>query len=315
MNQFSTEQKQQARVTNLYDFLIRHHADRFNKIGDSLRYKANRSISIKQGYCGYYDFATGEKGNSIDFLVSHLGYRIDEAVHALIGEDTALPVLAPTENHKSTTPVFPESTKSAYKQLFAYLSSRGISNETIEALRKQHLLYQDEHNNIVFANIDRDWGERRGTNTYLENICEYSDSCIDYRPALHGWCADMHNCTRHQKKIYRGMIENSRPDGYWWFSFNQGDCDKAYICESSIDAISLYEIHRLNNSMENAVYASIGGVSKQQAIDSIANQYRAILAVDNDEAGEKCRARNPELDFIVPIKKDWNDDLLELLSK
>ena len=37
--------------------------------------------------------------------------------------------------------------------------------------------------------------------------------------------------------------------------------------------------------------------------------YHIILAVDNEEHGEECRQRNPDLEHIIPTNKDWNQDL------
>ena len=59
-----------------------------------------------------------------------------------------------------------------------------------------------------------------------------------------------------------------------------------------------------------AYYISIGGVAKQPAIDRIKGQIKnTVLAVDNDPAGQTCRDRNPELLCILPVSKDWNEDL------
>ena len=84
---------------------------------------------------------------------------------------------------------------------------------------------------------------------------------------------------------------------------------QAYVCEAAIDAISLYLIHRAQGMDAYSAYVSIGGVSKQQTIDRIKCRIKAILAVDNDDAGKRCRDRNKELQFIIPHGKDWNDDL------
>ena len=40
-------------------------------------------ISIKRGYSGYTDFATGETGNAIDCLTRHLDYDFQGTVAAL----------------------------------------------------------------------------------------------------------------------------------------------------------------------------------------------------------------------------------------
>ena len=65
-----------------------------------------------------------------------------------------------------------------------------------------------------------------------------------------------------------------------------------------------------------AAYFSIGGVANQKAIDRIkANFPQAVLAVDNDQAGQKCRERNRDMKHLIPFKKDWNDDLQAWGSK
>ena len=51
------------------------------------------------------------------------------------------------------------------------------------------------------------------------------------------------------------------------------------------------------------LYCSLGGVANQQRIDAItagmtAAGCSAVIAVDNDKAGEDCRQRNPDLSFI-----------------
>ena len=83
-----------------------------------------------------------------------------------------------------------------------------------------------------------------------------------------------------------------------------------YICEAAIDALSLMLIHRQQGKTDPAVYVSIGGVANQQAIDRLKRQIPSVLAVDNDPAGDGCRARNPDLPTLIPVGKDWNDDLL-----
>lgn len=294
MEHFSEDQKKRARKADLYEFLMANHAELFKRDGDSIHPRDNGSLSIKRGYCGYKDFATDETGNSIDFLVKHLGYQIDDAIFALLGETSAdasngsvssrpATTTKTSEPEKKEPPTFPEEADGAFRNLFAYLKFRGISQDTIQTLIDKKLIYQEKaHNNIVFANGVRDWGELHGTYTQGE-------------------------------KTFHGMVRNSRMDGFW--SMKSGEMVKVvYICEAAIDAISLYELHRLDGRKEEAAFVSIGGVAKQPAIDRIKKKYRVIMAVDNDAAGSECRKRNAELESIIPHNKDWNEDLLERLG-
>lgn len=285
-NNVSKEQTASARHADLYTFLMKHHSSNFKTEGDSIRPVDNHSISIRKGYNGYKDFATGETGNSIDFLKNYMGYTFVEAVQAL--SDTSVSASAPIHpagylqnGIRNVPPEFPEPVNGTYKNLFAYLRSRGIPSETIQMLISQKIIYQEKSkNNIVFINMERNFAELRGTYTF--------------------------------GKPFHGIVPNSRHDGFWWFCTSK-NATKGYICEAAIDAVSLYELHKIQGRQEEAYYISIAGVSKQPAIDRLKNsKLHIVLAVDNDAAGQQCRNKNSELEYILPKNKDWNEDLQAL---
>lgn len=281
-NNVSKEQIEAAKHTDLYAFLMRHHDSDFIREGDSLRPKNNHSISIKKGYCGYKDFGNGETGNSIDFLIDHMGYDFVGAVQALCNNSPASrPTNAVQPQAKNIPLKFPTPIDGNYKNLFAFLTGRGIAAETIRMLIRQNIMYQEKkNNNIVFINAEKDFAELRGTYTY--------------------------------GKPFHGIVPGCRHDGFWWFQ-TSGDASTGYICEASIDAISLYELHRLQNKQRPAYFISIAGAAKQPAIDRLKHsKLNLVLAVDNDDAGQNCRDRNPELEYILPDNKDWNEDLQAL---
>lgn len=283
MPRFTHDQMRAARKADLYKFLISRHGDLFVPISGSLRMLLNRSISIKDGYTGYYDFASGDKGNSVDFLTKYLGYDIDEAVFALLNIQPAADE-SPTEPTETQIPVFPPMAP-VNDQVRSYLHGRrGISLETVDLLISRNLLYEDTNHNCVFINAVADWGEVRGTSG----------------------------------KPFHGIIKNARPDGFWWLEhLIDGDERKktVFICEAAIDAISLYEIYKITNRLTfPAVFVSIGGVAKQQTIERLKKR-KCIIAVDNDIAGEQCRNRNGSLRAFTPKGKDWNDDLIAILKK
>ena len=281
-NSVSKSQIHTARQTDLYTFLLKYHASNFIREGNSLRPKDNHSISIKNGYCGYRDFSNDETGNSIEYLTRHMGYTFVTAVQALAGESTEkCPQNSQLDKIKSVPPRFPIPVNGTYKNLFAFLTNRGIPAGTIRMLISQKILYQErERNNIVFINAERDFAELRGTYTY--------------------------------GKPFHGIVPDCRNDGFWWFRTSRAAC-KAYICEAAVDAISLFELHRLRGTNEPAYYISIAGAAKQTAIGRLrGSTLSLILAVDNDAAGQQCRDRNPDLEYILPKHKDWNDDLQTL---
>lgn len=278
-NNVSKEQIRAARRADLHDFLTRRHGPDFIREGGSIRPASNRSISIRKGCGGYNDFATGESGNSLDFLTRHMGYGFVEAVLALTeGIGAARAADAPQPGITRVPPEFPAPADGKPKNLFAFLMSRGIPAETIQKLIGRDLLYQEKaKNNIVFINAEKDFAELRGTYTF--------------------------------GKPFHGVAPNCRRDGFWWFRTSK-DAARAYVCEAAIDAVSLYELHRMRGNRETAYYVSIAGAAKQPAIDRLKGTgLDILLAVDNDDAGQMCRDRNPGLACIIPENKDWNEDL------
>lgn len=314
----NTTAVRRARRVCLYDFLLSQHPGDVVKEGDSLRLRCDHSVSIKTGYAGYTDFSDDSTGNAIECLQNYFDYSFTDAVAALCLFDgmTQDEISAPERSCRpqeapgaAQTPrpretpqeaperpqeppqdpprVFipPEPLQGQYRQLYAYLTQqRGIPPAMVQQLIDWGLLYQaQEHNNAIFIDPARTFAEYRGTNSFVP--------------------------------FHR--VDFSDPAAFWWFKAHgpESIATVAYICEGAIDAISLYLL-RLNSMplTENGLYCSIGGVANQQRIDCIkagmaAAGCKTIIAVDNDEAGEKCRQRNPDCPALIPRLKDWNADL------
>jgi len=168
----------------------------------------------------------------------------------------------------------PERATGAFKQAYAYLMARGIDSDLISALVHDDLIYQAAHNN---------------------NICFKADDFIE----LCGVLTD---------RRFKGIASGSAPDGYWHF----GSGETAYVCESAIDAMSLYCLHSVQGKPAPAQYCSMAGL-KQATLDRILKTYiNVILCVDNDSAGDAFATANDGLERRVPQFKDWNEDLKEI---
>ena len=279
-----------ARNADLADFLLRTDPEHYIRQGNSVRLydpdeprrnERIKRISVKMGASWYHDFKTGESGNAVEYLKNYMGYGYYDAVRALAGENVPYKqaqnpeIYAKQQEEKKKLPVeFPEKAENG-KRVFGYLCGRGIPAETIKSLMQLGILYQSKDKaNCVFVNGKRDFAEVRGTYTFGNPF---------------------HQVIRNQ------------PDKYW--SFAIGHPKKAYICESSIDAISLYVLKQKEGTHDNALYVGIAGVENQQSIDLIKKCIPAVIAVDNDDAGQKCRDRNPDCEYLIPKNKDWNEDL------
>ena len=151
------QQKRQARKANLFEYLAAHHADsvELDRQGKTLRLVANHSISVKDGYSGYLDFATDEHGNGT-------------AVLALCGESPkdfsfSSTSIKPLQKQEIQLP--PPATD--YRRMMAYLTqSRRLPAPLVQMLIDKRLLYQAANaNNAVFVSSKRDFAELRGTLT------------------------------------------------------------------------------------------------------------------------------------------------------
>ena len=269
------EQIRQARKVNLADYLLQEYPADVKIVGTSLCMKKNPSLYVKKSVSGYYDFSTGEHGNSIDFLTRHLNCSFTDAVNTLCRFDSS------PQNKATMIRVpflLPERARLPFDRVVTYLTGRGIPPETSMFLIRENLLYQDSpHENAVFISPDEDYCEIRGTGS---------------RP--------FHGCRKKTSDRFWHLLIDPKPD-------------TAFVCEAAIDAVSLMLIHKAQEKTDPAVYVSIGGVANQQAIDRLRRKKLTIvLAVDNDPAGNKCRQRNSDIAALIPHNKDWNDDLRQI---
>lgn len=289
-NFFTQEEADRARHADLASFLLRTDPLHYRREGNSLRLidpsqprgKQKKSISIKFGASWWHDFATNESGNCVEYLTDKMGYTLVDAIKVLAGENISYhPVSAshvPPAPQPAGPPEFPKPSDKRPSQMYAYLMNRGIPPETIKQMQKLGILYQSqEYANLVFITRKHDFAEIRGTYTYGE--------------AFHS-------------------VVRPKPDRFWYFSSGTGKPERAFVCEAAIDTVSLYLLLQKEGSVGNSLFASIAGVTNQQAINRIKRLFpKTILAVDNDRAGQLCRERNPECSFLLPQNKDWNEDL------
>lgn len=288
----SKNQIHEARNANIYGYLVKFHEDDIIGAGAGrIRLKDYHSLVVTRGIPIYYRNSTGETGNPIELLMDYLGYSFVDAVIALsqFGDDDDYDY---DFYHELKIPEHAD----IYDRAAKYLTeTRGIDSKLVSKLMNEDLIYQEKgHNNICF---------------------EY-DNYIEIHGSL--------SC-----KSFKGTSAGSKSDGYWAFGFTNKPKDRStcYVCESAIDAMSLFCImdeaaKRDGDMTPQSYYASMGGL-KQGTLNRIRKEFKhVILAVDNDTArydtdkdagGNFCnKLQNSLLLRIIPTKKDWNDDLLAM---
>lgn len=268
MKTVSRAQIQDARRVDLLSYMEAKHPDLIRPAGVGRAILKEHDSCVFTRGLGYVWNSKNESGNGIDFLTKYLRYSFVEAVTALCEHGR---VDTPPANVQSDLRD-PEAIEGANRRLWGYLLGRGLTPETIkEILRSGAYETKDQHN-IAFKS----------------QYCHFIELCG----------------TLSQRR-FKGVQTGSDPDGYWYMG--AGTPRTVYVCESAIDAASLYQIQ----NDQNAGYASMAGL-KIGTLHRISRDFPdadVVLAVDNDQAAN---------DFCAPLQtkritppqdagKDWND--------
>lgn len=293
------EEIDRAKETNLIHFLSNEYPDLivYDLRRRSYCHADHDSLIINDRY--WYRFSTSEGGDQIEFLKRFCGKKLPEAVRALCDFDDDVASVRSVDAKKShydnniDKNYKPPTRGYTHYNMSKYLQERSISWNSIQMLMDQDLLYEDFRKNCVFQRKD-------------------PGMCI-----LRG--------TRGEKwtKIIREI-----PNNYWFFKVGEDPSD-IFICESPIDAISLYEC----NKCRDGYYCAMGGLKRatySRIIDDLALDENLKLcknikiAVDWDDAGRRFLDYTVDSTYkfiaLYPSEvemkrtKDWND-VLQLRRK
>lgn len=175
------------------------------------------------------------------------------------------------------------------RRVYAYLVKyRGIDSDVLNTFVRAGMIYESaDYHNAVFVGYDMD-----------------------------GIARHAHKRGTGQASTYKGNIDSSIPE----YSFHWTDTsDRLYLFEAPIDMLSFISMKK--NGWKQHSYAACCGVSDRvmwQMIKDNPQIDSVLLCLDNDEAGQKADKRISEALFVkgikheilVPIHKDWNEDLL-----
>ena len=282
---FTKEQREQARRTDLANFLIRQ-GEKVRKSGSEYEWlDGSQKVTIR-GHLWYHQYEQ-KGGDAVDFVRRFYNKDYAEAVEMLLnncgGQIIASPLIE--KEHK---PCELPPRNDRMSRAFSYLLlTRGIDKDVLfEFVRKKMIYESAYYHNAVFVGYDSSGKPRhahkRGTVT---------------------------------SNLYKGNVAGSQPE----FSFHwHGTSDKIFLFEAPIDMLSYISMHKEN--WKEHSYAASCSVSDRvlfQCLNDNPNIKNVFLCFDNDEAGQTANKRiadklnklNIQNEILIPTHKDWNEDL------
>ena len=285
---FTEEQKRQANQVDLVEFL-RFKGEPLIRSGPEFRMSSNHSVTVQGNE--WYDHAAEKGGGPVSFLKEFYGMNYQEAVLTLLDQNVSQlcsPVTAPKEKVKKPFELPPANDTN--RRVFAYLlKHRHLDRDVLTTFVKLGMIYEDQkYHNAVFVGWDKD-----GTPRHAHK-----------------------RSTNSQGKSFRMTVEGSD----FRYAFNwPGSSSDLMVFEAPIDMLSF--LSRFHDSdWAKHSYVALCGTSSQPLLGML-ERYPQIdtvhFCLDNDQAGQLATKRLAKLarekglavNALVPVLKDWNEDL------
>ena len=296
---FTEEQKITANSVELAEFL-RMRGERLERAGREYKLiyydSSGKHDSITMSGSRWFDHKNQVGGGAIKFMQYHYGMTFQDAVQELLGQRVTplshAPPKAVLHEEKPKNFKLPVANENMHR-VFAYLiKQRFIASEIISYFAKNRTLYEDkEHHNAVFVGVDENGiprqAHKRSTSTF--------------------------------GKSFRQTVEGS--DTKYSFA-HFGKSEKLFVFEAPIDMLSYLTLHPEN--WQKHSYIAMNGVYENAVLTALKehkNLSEIVICTDNDiggiDAADRLRDILKENEYadikrILPINKDWNEDLKQL---
>lgn len=312
---FTKEQREQARRTDLANFLI-SQGEKVKKSGSEYEWlDGSQKVTIR-GHLWYHQYEQ-KGGDAVDFVRRFYNKDYVEAVEMLLNNCGGQIITSPSiERERKPFELPPRNDRMS--RVFSYLLlTRGIDKDVLYEFVRRNMIYESaDYHNAVFVGYDSNGKPRhahkRGTMT---------------------------------SNPYKGNVAGSQPE--FSFHFN-GTSDRIYLFEAPIDMLSFISMQKAKDLQEvltredklkynktlerelaaaacrwkNHSYAASCSVSDRvlfQCMKDNPNIKDVYLCFDNDEAGQKANKRiadkldsmNIPNEILIPTHKDWNEDILK----
>ncbi len=283
---FTDEQKEKARRTDLAG-LLRSQGEILRKSGSELEWLDGTQKVTVRGNLWFHQYEQ-VGGDAIDFVRKYYHKSYPEAMEYLLGRSGGmLSVLPPVQKAAPKFELPPANDN--MRRVFAYLlSRRGIDRDVLYAFVHKGMIYESaQYHNAVFVGCDKDGiprhAHKRGTGS---------------------------------ESTYKGNAVGSSPE----YSFHWvGKSDRLHLFEAPIDMLSFISMNK--DGWRNHSYAAACSVSDKvlfQCLQDNPHISSVSICMDSDEPGQLAAQRisaklimqGIETEILVPVNKDWNEDLL-----
>ena len=283
---FTKEQREQARRTDLANFLI-SQGEKVRKSGSEYEWlDGSQKVTIR-GHLWYHQYEQ-KGGDAVDFVRRFYDKDYAEAVQMLLSNYGGQIVNLQTTEREQKPFILPPR-NDRMSRVFSYLLlTRGIDKDVLfEFVRKKMIYESAYYHNAVFVGYDSSGKPRHA----------HKRGTVTSNP-------------------YKGNVAGSQPE--YSFHFN-GTSDKIFLFEAPIDMLSYISMHKEN--WKEHSYAASCSVSDRvlfQCLKDNPNIKNVFLCFDNDEAGQTANKRiadklnklNIQNEILIPTHKDWNEDIL-----
>ena len=284
---FTEDQKDQARQTNLVE-LLRSQGEKLKPSGREYEWRDGSAKVTVRGNLWFHQYE-GIGGDAIDFVRRFYNKSYPEAMQYLLGGCNGRLVVSPPVQKEPPPPFGLPPKNDNMRRVYAYLlNKRGLDRDVLYAFVHAGMIYESaEYHNAIFVGHDKNGkavhAHKRGTST---------------------------------ESSYKGNVASGIPENSFHWT---GKSDKLYLFESPIDMLSFISMNK--DGWREHSYAACCGVADRvlfQMLSDNPNIKTVCLCLDNDEAGHKANKRISEklftqgiqTEILVPIHKDWNEDLL-----
>ena len=282
---FTKEEREQARRTDLADFLI-SHGEKVKKSGSEYEWlDGSQKVTIR-GHLWYHQYEQ-KGGDAVDFVRRFYNKEYAEAVQILLNDCGGQIVNSQTTERERKPFILP-ARNDRMSRVFSYLLlTRGIDKDVLYEFVRRKMIYESsDFHNAVFVGYDSNGKPRHA----------HKRGTVTSNP-------------------YKGNVTGSQPE----FSFHwRGTSNKIFLFEAPIDMLSYISMRKKNwKSHSYAASCSVSDRVLFQCLKDNPNIKNVFLCFDNDEAGQTANKRiadklnklNIQNEILIPTHKDWNEDL------